>query len=280
MLRPKRDGVQLAEPMTGPKLAKLGPFVVVQPKLNGDRCRVLKYGEEVFLVSSYGNEFKHIQHINAAIKEQWPSDLALPDGELYVHGLRFEEIHSIASRKVNVHGKTLVMQYHIFDFQDEEMPQASRLARIKKLDLKPPLFAVQPFGMNNNRDEIVGKMTEYVAEGYEGIIVRDILSPYTPKRIPGMLKYKPHCEDEYTIVGVKEGEGWCVGMLGAFIVAGDDGQPFDVGSGALLTKKNRQSLWKVRDKLIGEKLTLKYEPQTTRRGFPKCAVAVGLRRRF
>lgn len=278
-MRPVRSGVQLAEPMTGPKLAKLGQCVVVQPKLNGDRCRTLTFGEEIFLVSSYGNEFRHLKHINKAIKEQWPEGLPWPDGELYKHGMRLEDIHSRVSRSVNVHDGAGAIEYHIFDYQGSD-DQLKRMAALARLELKPPLFVVRGEAIENNRDLVTEKMSQYVRDGYEGVIVRDLFSPYTPKRIPGMLKYKPHCEDEYKILAVKEGEGWCRGMLGSFTVAGDDGQPFDIGSGALLTKKNRILLWKIKERLIGEMLTVKYEPQTTRRGIPKCAVAVGLRRTF
>lgn len=278
MLRPKREGVQLAEPLSGPKLAKLDASVLVQRKLNGDRCRTVLFAAEPYLVSSYGNEFRHLQHINRAIQEQWPSDMAPPDGELYKHGWRLEDIHSVASRSVNPHKEAYQLEYHIFDFQDEGMPQVARMAALAKMreSIKPPLFIEETEVLDNDIMLIKDVMARYVEEQYEGIIVRDLISPYTPRRIGGMLKFKPHQRDDYLIIGVMEGEGWCRGMLGAFLVQGDDGVTFEVGSGALLTKANRALLWKNRATLPGKVLTVKYEPSTTRHGKPKCAVAVGL----
>ena len=52
---------------------------------------------------------------------------------------------------------------------------------------------------------------------YEGIMFRNINMPYEQKRSYNLLKYKEFIDDEFIIIGVKEGKGSLVGHVGSFI---------------------------------------------------------------
>ncbi len=270
---PEREGIMLCYPISERRIERLGhDTYCVQPKLNGDRARTVWFAELPYLVSSYGLEIKHVPHINEAIRDQIPPGIKL-DGELYVHGMRLEDIHSIVSRKVNKHNDSIVIQYHVFDIQDESMIQLERSLKLRELDLKPPLFMVPTDTVRGTMDKLSDAMVHWVNEGYEGSITRTWTNRYVEKRSIEVMKWKPKEEDAYRIIGVKEGEGWARGMLGAFLVAGDDGTPFYVGTGALLTKAERQRLWKHKDSLPGKLLLVRHEPMQTVKGIPKCATA-------
>lgn len=114
----------------------------------------------------------------------------------------------------------------------------------------------------------------FVAEGYEGVILRSYEGTYTEKRTVNMLKFKPTKKDVYLIVGVKEGTNRLTGMLGSFLVRGHDGTEFSVGTGPELTDEKRQRYWQIRDTLIGKKLLVKHEEITTSGGKPICTVAL------
>ena len=269
--RPERTGIMLAHPASDRRVAQLGERFFIQPKLNGERCWVEWFNRETpMLISSYGNEFT-LPHITAALIQQNLQGIRL-DGELYIHGEPFETIHSIASAsRKEVHPRWEEMQYHIFDFKLPR-PQYERLIFLFNKTFRPPLHFV-------DTKLLVGgdwkePLLSYVDDGYEGIILRGYSAEYTEKRTPFLLKYKPTEKDHYRIVDVLEGEGWCTGMLGAFIVTGDDGTPFRVGSGKLLTKPARKALWEIKDKLPGMILEVKHEAITTTKGIPKCAVAL------
>jgi hypothetical protein len=224
------------------------------------------------LISSYGNEFK-LPHITAALVQQNLQGVRL-DGELYIHGEPFETIHSIASAsRKELHPRSEEMQFHIFDFKLAR-PQHERLIYLYQRSFRPPLHFVDTQLLISGPWE--EKVMEYIDLGYEGIILRGYSADYTETRTPFLLKFKPREEDHYRILDVAEGEGWCTNMLGSFIVAGDDGTPFSVGSGKLLTKANRKALWESRHTLPGKLLLVKHEPMKTRRGFPKCAVAISV----
>ena len=271
--RPERTGIMLAHPASDRRVAQLGERFFIQPKLNGERCWVEWFNRETpMLISSYGNEFT-LPHITAALIQQNLQGIRL-DGELYIHGEPFETIHSIASAsRKEVHPRWEEMQYHIFDFKLQR-PQYERLIFLFNKTFRPPLHFVETQLLVGGdwRDPLLS----YVEDGYEGIILRGYSAEYTEKRTPFLLKYKPTEKDHYRIVDVLEGDGWCTGMLGAFIVTGDDGTPFRVGSGKLLTKPARKALWEIKDKLPGMILEVKHEAITTTSGIPKCAVALSV----
>ena len=99
--RPKRTGVQLCYPFEEKRLNKWLPPFFVQPKLDGERCRIIVRQNGALLLSSTEEIITSVPHINAAARLQLPEGEY--DGELYVHGRTFEEIHSVVSRRVNLH---------------------------------------------------------------------------------------------------------------------------------------------------------------------------------
>ena len=277
--RPKRTGVMLANPATERAMQKLGDSCFAQPKLNGERAKVEWFHRDPILISSYGNEFKFLQHIKEAIKQSFGYNQEPLDGELYVHGWSRERIHSASSRKVNENPDTLKLEYHIFDYiSDQSQWQRIHTLAVKKdLDCFDwPLVYVPYTIISTASQDWMNQVYEYTQKGYEGAIFRGALWNYEEKRSRGMLKFKPTETDTYEILGVNEAisqEGNPKAMIGSFTVAGDDGTEFDVGAGKLLHSE-RERLWKDRGNLPGRKLLVKHELIKTRTGIPLCAVAV------
>ena len=101
----KRQGIQLCYPFEEKRLEKWEPPYLVQPKLDGERCRAECWVEtrddsklDWFLKSSEQNIFNSVPHINKAIKDQRILRNMELDGELYLHGMNFSDIHSIQLR--------------------------------------------------------------------------------------------------------------------------------------------------------------------------------------
>lgn len=271
-----RENIQLCYPADDKRISRLPDVIFVQPKLNGERCRVEWFGNEPILLSSYGNEFKYLDHIKAALKRL---PIQRPwDGELYVHGWTREHIHSVVSRKKNSNADVGEMQFHIFDVQNMVRNQKQRNELLAQLfiDNESAALEVVPTAVIDKKDWL-SVCTFYVQEGYEGIILRHPGALYQNKRLSTILKFKPTEHDTYQIVGVAQEvsqHGELKESLGSFLVTSDEGTVFRVGTGPSLTKELREHYWKVRESLPGKMLKVKHELLRTTNDIPVACVAV------
>lgn len=267
----ERKGIMLAHPANEKRIKALGKDYILQPKLQGIRAWVRWHPVTgAHLISSQGNEFTQLKHINSALNQLSNLTETFPifDGELYRHGMLFQEISSRVKRNLAPHPDARSIQFHIFDLKIQK-PQIERLRELYPLldflCLVPSSFTrLEPY-----QDYLAARM----AEGYEGIIFRAKLGLYQEKRSTSLLKLKPTSLDTYEIVGLQQGKGWCYDRLGAFLVKGSNGTVFSVGSGSALTKESRKLYWNLGDSLIGKQLLVKHEKITTKDGIPFSGVA-------
>ena len=267
-----RKGIQLAYPFEEKRLLKWQPPYIVQPKFDGERCRAVPIGEgRHLLLSSSENPFFSVPHIAEALKHL-NTDLEL-DGELYCHGLPFEDIHSIVSRTTNLHPNHEAVKFHIFDYVSEE-PQFQRLCNLTDIVPVESNLRLAPFYICETFDEVIKVYEKILELGYEGIIVRHFLAPYVRKRSTLMMKFKPKKEDIYEIIGVTEEvssiTGKEKGSLGAFICCGEDRTPFKVGTG--FTREQRRDYWERSEVLIGKRIKVLYQTLTTGKKVPRFPV--------
>lgn len=263
----RRSGVMLCYPFDERRLKRWGcpgiP-VLVQPKINGVRCRA-KMQTMLTLRSSEDNKFTSVPHILEEINHLYKGTNYLPDGELYVHGWPLGDITSITSRTVNLHLDHEKMEYHIFDIVDatnmmwlratgleflKEIIEAENLSHIK---IVPTLVA--------SSEQIMPCMEKWVDEGYEGIIVRNHNGYYAEKKSTDIMKIKKRkmmratvirCIEEESIHHVKKG------TLGAVECLSEEGVKFKVGTG--FTAHQRKVWWPYM--LIGETIKVEYQELT------------------
>ena len=277
--KPKREGIMLCYPTEKSRILRLGDRFFLEPKLRGDRCRIEWFHNEPVLLTSYGNEFTFLDHIKEAIKETFKTFHIPLDGEIYKHGWSQERINSTALPTKNKHPETHLLEYHIFDYQSTDESQFQRTSVLGSLNkdgrFQKPLVKVSTEIADIDTWE--QRCLEYIDEGYEGVVLKHPIALYTKKRSVYWLKFKPTEQDDYTIIEVLEGTGWAEGMVGSFVVQGDDGVVFSVGTGPALTKKKRKEYWKIREEIVGQPLTVKHEKIRTTRGIPVCTVAITLK---
>jgi ATP-dependent DNA ligase len=270
----KREGVMLAYPVDEKKISRLPENVFFQRKLNGERARVTWDTSGPRIISSCGNEMPFLQHIKDALIKYGLDNIQF-DGELYSHGMSREEIHSTVSRRVSSKNKAQEekIEFYVFDIILENVTQVKRLELLtsyfKILDY--PVIKVETF--YDNKEKMLHYASQFLAEGYEGVIVRDPEAYYTPRKCNFMLKFKPTSEDTYRIVGFEEEvsiHDEPKDTLGSLTVIDDDGKVFSVGTGKALTKESRQYWWNLRDTLKGMYATVKHSKILTVNGFPTC----------
>jgi hypothetical protein len=94
-----------------------------------------------------------------------------------------------------------------------------------------------------------------LAQGQEGIILKDKSGVWEDKRAKHQIKFKGELECDLKIVAVEEGTGKYAGMLGAIICESSDGVvKVNVGSG--FNDEHRKNLWK--ENLIDKIVAVKY----------------------
>jgi DNA ligase 1 len=269
-------GIMKAYPFEEKRLLKWAPPYICQPKYDGVRCRAVPLqtgpsGDEYLLLSSEENIIYSVPHINEALrKSHLKAEL---DGELYCHGMSFEQIISITSRTMNIHPDHQQIKLHIFDIVNM-LPQMKRTVMIENLRGLPTV-EVAPFWLCENLEEVMRVYDDLVEKGYEGIIVRHNMAPYERKRSTFVMKFKPKQQDEYEIFGVTEEidkDGNPKDRLGALVCLSGDGNTFNVGTG--FSDEDRFRLWDIQGILPGMIAVVKYQHISSKNKVPRFPVFV------
>ena len=201
-----------------------GP-VYIQPKLDGVRAlfRVDKK-RLVSIDSRNGNPFGHLVNVfSDSVAELMKKidgdlggdieflggDIEFLDGELYVHGKSFQDLVSMVRNPERIDDG---LEFHIFDLvTKKKIGFAERWGILSRafaqLTLKKSREKLKLVNTTISRD-IEGHLARAELEGYEGIMIRDGVTPYEMgKRSKSLLKYKRFSTDEFEIVGVREAQG-------------------------------------------------------------------------
>ena len=94
------------------------------------------------------------------------------------------------------------------------------------------------------RDQLMRYAKDNVNAGFEGIMIKDINSPYECKRNTFWMKWKPTITVDLTVVGMEEGTGRNQGRLGAVVCEGeDDGRRIRVNCGSGFSDDDRGTYW-------------------------------------
>ena len=103
-------------------------------------------------------------------------------------------------------------------------------------------------------DEANELFQELLAEGHEGIILKDMNGYWEDKRSKTQIKFKGELECDLKIVGIQKGQGKYEGLIGAILCESSDGiVQVSVGSG--FTDNQRKTLG---DEIIGKIAAIKY----------------------
>jgi ATP-dependent DNA ligase len=216
---------------------------------------------KVDLLSSEMHQITGVPHLVNRLQKTGLRNLEL-DGEVYCHQMTQGMIHSIVSRKVDLHPNYEAMEFHIFDLVNPK-PQEERLRELQCLETLLPrgVYIIPTFNITG-LNELENHLTQIYDKGYEGVVLRHYGNLYRRTRSNDLMKLKPKGVDVYLIVDTKQEvdiHGKAKEALGAFVCAGEDLTLFGVGTGPLLTRDHRVLLWQQREYLKGMYLQIKYE---------------------
>jgi DNA ligase-1 len=247
------DGANHEGKITGKKL--------VEPKLDGVRVlTVVDYESRmVTMYTRNGKELVNFPHIVEAFEanmDNWGRSYVF-DGE--VVSSSFQALMKEVHRKENAQAQDArLMLFDIVPLTEFKagasvMGQKRRSAFLRENFSK--LFAdsgcieiitQREFDLDVFTDEIEFK--DYnkaaVAEGYEGIMIKDPNGKWEGKRSVAWLKQKPFIEVSLAVIETEEGTGRNVGKMGALVCEGtEDGKLIKVNVGSGFTDKDRDEFW-------------------------------------
>jgi DNA ligase-1 len=218
-------------------------------------------------------------HIFEGLKPLFEADPELIlDGELYAdkYANDFNAIVSLVKKTKpttqDLKDSAAVIEYHVYDLPSHGGVFSERCAAITGMSLPTCCKRVSTHILNSEKD-VVDQYEVYVAQGYEGQMLRLDL-PYENKRSRSLMKHKSFTDEEYVIVGYEEGKGNLTGMVGALVFETADGDRFtaSVNGGW----EHLKELWAERDTLIGQRATVKYF-QITPDGKPRFPKVTAIR---
>ena len=261
---------------------------IAQPKLDGVRClaQVLPSGD-VALVSRNNKPFPEMPGIRAAIKAVGLRPGTILDGELYSTTLgatpaeNFQKVVGLTRRSKltpqDVQDSKEV-SLNIFDLIKKGAAQMPFIKRYKlasdyaNKDTTGRLTMVPNYLVKTKQD-IDNLLAQNLANGYEGVMIRDPKSVYEGRRSYRLQKYKKFDTEEFEVVGFEEGQGNDVGTV-IWVCKTPQGKTFTVRP--MGTRAAKQQMFQNATDYIGAMLTVKFQDYTVA-GIPRFPVGVTFR---
>jgi DNA ligase-1 len=164
--------------------ATLPEQILIQPKLDGIRC----VATHNTMRTRRNEPIQSLPHIQEALSTL-PPGVKL-DGELYCHGLSFQEHLSIVKRN-DPHRDYSKMYYHVFDVQTEDLPFVERYKLLFDILDKVSSQYVIPVKTVLCAKTDIPSMARTHFLNYEGAIIRDPNGMYQNNhRSSSLQKYK------------------------------------------------------------------------------------------
>lgn len=257
------------------KLGIRGELVGIERKLDGWRFRVHLTRNEVKFYTSSGDltlEFAHISEsliksfseIFAYVNGKYGVTEYYLDGEIYCHGLQLIKdnknnitgmyyepntsgFNAAASACASVKNITPAkqalrdaMHFYLFDVcMDAPHTTRKKVLEYFYSDVVKP---VETIYINAQEDKIEELMNQFLNEGYEGLMIRQLNIPYEYKRTKQLTKYKPMIDDEFQIVGFKKSISG--DTLGSLELIMEDGTKFFANlKNEIGDDKTKQEIW-------------------------------------
>ena len=241
-------------------------MVAVEPKLDGIRCFAVVRDGRSQLFARSGKILTNFD--NTIGKELVKLGEGCYDGELM--GDDFISLMRQAYRKEDVDvSSTYIALFDYLPIDEWDTRDAKRscgdryealLLQINDnntdFDLVTP---VERYECTPDYDEIKMLHDEFVSEGYEGAMIKDLDAPYKFGRGYEIMKMKEFHDVDLKIQMLEEGTGKHASKLGAIVV---DFKGVEVRVGSGFSDEYRERIWKNQKDFIGRVVEIRYQEIT------------------
>ena len=249
----------------------------VQPKLDGLRCLTDYDDDKASYRSRENNPFTTLDHLTEDVKEflRVTEGQIILDGEIYCHNeISFQNILK-AVKKTNVN--TPKLKYYIYDIAIEYKTFKERKEIIEKAfkEGKFTSLVMVPSYIVKDEAEIIKYHEQFVAAGYEGVIIRNTNGLYKfNHRSIDLQKWKFFDDAEFEIVGGKEATGEDHGTVVFICDTGTGNGTFDCRPRG--PRELRRKWFSEIESLKGKRLTVRYQGLTDEEK-PRFPVGIAIR---
>lgn len=255
-----------------------------QPKFDGIRCLMYLKDGNVIMESRKGTEIFNF----TKLREEFMKTLGIEenlifDGELYVDSLPFEKINGLVRlKKINEKQEEEInkIEYYIYDIIDmknKENTFKERNKLMKDINNKYKSLKLIKFSecmIINSLSDVESAHTNYVENGYEGLILRNTEGKYEiNKRSYDLQKYKHFMDEEFEIIDYCQGTGNEKGLI-IFKCKTKENKEFSVRPRG--TREKRRKMFMDGDSYIGKQLTVIFQ-EYSNDGIPRFPVGKSIR---
>jgi len=235
--------------------------VFIQPKLDGMRCLAKEY-----LMSRQGKIISTVSHIEKSI----PGSDYILDGELYIHGEGFQENMRLIKKYRK--GETEKIQYWVYDLVDTNYSFETRYNTLQVIVKGIKNIVLVPTYKISNEKELIKYHKQFVADGYEGSIIRWGTAGYKVNgRSSNLLKYKDFQDLALPIIDIIPNDA---NQLHGTPIFELNGKQFK--SGVKMSHKEREELLTNKEDYIGKTGEIRFF-ELSEEGTPRFPVFLGLR---
>lgn len=243
--------------------AKIKGKKILQPKLDGVRVITIVDLESntVTMYSRNGKVLENFSHITEGLAKYAESFLRsmVIDGEIVSSS--FQALMKQVHRKDDIQSSDARLMVFdmlpLFEFKQGTSTMGQRrrhnfveqhklvFDQVGSIDIIPQIEVDLDTFMGEIEYKDYNKKA--VADGFEGIMIKDPDAKYVCKRHVAWLKQKPFIEVSLTVIETEEGTGRNVGKMGALVCEGvEDGKAIRVNVGSGFSDKDRDEFWDCR----------------------------------
>jgi DNA ligase-1 len=248
------DGSQ-ASSKTLKQLNLVGKEVIVQPKLDGNRCLIKIENGDAQMFTRKGDlmpvQLNHI--LNDLLGYSYNCIL---DGELFSNEISFNTLNGLIKREKATSEdveKRKNIKFNLYDVMfDQGYEERNKFIQ----QFASGNILIVPSKKIVATDENIQTNLEvFLAEGHEGLMIRQLGIGYENKRTWQLLKVKVFEDSEFQLIGFEE-DVRC-GFVGAFVLRDNQGRNFNAGASGQSVEE-RKFMWLNQDKYIGQTATVEY----------------------
>lgn len=253
---------------------------MLQPKLDGMRCIAIFDGTKVTLWSRTRKPITSAPHIIKELENYLTAgDPVIFDGELYADKLSndFEQIISLARQEVPCVGHEQ-LEYHVYDMVEGHMnDHRQQVLRNIYFYQELEFIKLVPTYTVNSDQEVMERTANFITDGYEGGIVRNLNGRYLNGRSFDLQKVKGFVEDgemvlemmedDFVVLGVNEGRGKLAGHAGTLAMKTLEGTDFNAKP--IGDTSNLKVMFENPGSVIGKIATVRFFGYTGKNNVPK-----------